>query len=67
MTSMFNDKKVPLWSEAESGFGYSGVLIHPFDVPVYELLHSTFFRRESLRSTENEVICQVWGSEKDCE
>lgn len=43
MTSISNDKKVPLWSEAEFGFGYSGVLIHASDGPVYEQLHSTFF------------------------
>ena len=33
---------IPRWSRVEYGFGYSGILIHSSDLPVYEKIHSTF-------------------------
>ena len=36
-------REIPLWSSAEFGFGYSGVLLHSTDLPVFERLHSVLF------------------------
>lgn len=54
--SLRNWDGVPVWSMFEYGFGFSGILIHASDLPVFQLMHTVFFDEQPCDLLHTEVM-----------